>query len=77
MYSISETIETGNFLVTASPSIWVVGHILYWPPLGEEPDRSLLTPPGPDWIPHMCRVLKENIGKIIIIYSLIMQIISI
>lgn len=66
MWSIYETIEADKILVTACPGIWIIGHILCWPPPGQQVDRSLLTVPGPDWIPHMCRVLKENIGKIFI-----------
>lgn len=66
MYSVSETIENGNMLCTASPTLWVVKHILYWPPPGENVDRSVICSPGPDWIPHMCRVLRENIGKLMI-----------
>lgn len=69
MYSVSETIENGKLLVTASPGIWIKGHILYWPPPGQQVDRSILTAPGPDWIPHMCKVLKENIGKTCIVYT--------
>src|ERR1700704_4949863 len=64
MWSISETIEKGNVFVTASPSLWIDEHILYWPPPGEQIDRSTISTPGPDWIPHMCRVLKDKIGKI-------------
>lgn len=63
MYSVSETIEFELFLVTASPSIWIVGDILYWPPEGSSINRSILVPPGPDWIPYKCKVLKSNIGK--------------
>lgn len=67
MYSVSETIENGKSLVTATPGIWINGHILLWPPPGQQVDRSIPTAPGPDWIPHMCRILKENIGKMIIV----------
>ncbi len=64
MYSVSETIDNGKVLVSAHAGIWIKEHILYWPPPDQQVDRSLLTVPGPDWIPHMCRVLKENIGKL-------------
>lgn len=64
MYSVSETIENGKICATASPGIWIVGHILYWPP--GEVDRSQLIPPEPDWTPYMCKVLRENIGNIYI-----------
>lgn len=67
MYSISETIELENALVTASPGIWIIDDILYWPPDGSSIDRSTVVPPGPDWIKYKCKVLKENIGKKIFI----------
>lgn len=63
MFSVSETIENGKLLVTATRGIWIIDGILYWPPPGQQIDRSLLIAPGPDWIPHMCRVLRSNIGK--------------
>lgn len=63
LFCVSETIENGNVLVTASPEIWIVGHILYWPPEGSLVNRSQLVPPKSDWIPHMCKVLKRSIGE--------------
>ncbi len=64
MYSVSETIENGTLLVTAHLTIWIKDQILYWPPPGQLVDRSVCCEPGPDWIPIMCRVLREDIGKI-------------
>lgn len=32
MLAIVETIENGNIMVSASPEMWVDGHILYRPP---------------------------------------------
>lgn len=64
-YSVSETIENGNLLVTAHPRIWIKNHALLWPPEDQKVDRSVVCEPGEDWIPHMCRILKDNIGKAI------------
>lgn len=63
MYSVSETIENGKLCVSASPEIWINNGVLYWPPPDEQIDRSMLVAPGPSWRPHMCKVLRENIGK--------------
>lgn len=58
---VSETIEDGKLLVTASPEIWANGNILFWPP--RHVDRSVPTPPQSNWTPTMCKVLKSSIGK--------------
>lgn len=63
LFCVSETIENGNIMVVASPEIWVKGHILFWPPGPEVPNRSHPVPPGSDWIPQMCKLLKGSIGK--------------
>lgn len=62
MYSIVETIESENFMVTASPELWIKNDILLWPPPGEPIDRLNPVAPGPDWIPIKCTVLKGSIG---------------
>lgn len=62
-YSVTETIENDAVLVTAHPSIWVDGHILFWPP--GDVDRSKIVQPGPNWKRYMCRVLRSNIGNIL------------
>lgn len=64
LYCVSETIEDGLPMVTASPEIWVDGQILYWPPNGDV-DRSKIVPPQPDWTPIVCRMLKRSIVKLI------------
>lgn len=69
MWSVSETIENGIVCVSASPSVWIVDRILYWPP--GIANRSLISSPESNWIPHLCRVLKENIGKCIGILGLL------
>lgn len=63
MYSIVETIENGTVLVSACASIRIEDKVLYWPPAGSSIKRNDLSPPGSDWTPHMCKILKENIGK--------------
>lgn len=61
LYCVCETFEDGRIMVTASPEIWVNDDVLYWPP--KAVDRSVPTPPQPDWTPILCKVLKRSIGK--------------
>lgn len=61
LYCVSKTIENGEHLITATPEIWVVDDVLFWPP--GEVNRSVPTPPQADWIPYNCTVLKRSIGK--------------
>ncbi len=61
-FAVSETIENGEEMVTRHPRIWVVGHVLHWPP-SSNVNLSICIPPGPDWTRHMCRVLKDKIGN--------------
>lgn len=61
MFSVAETIENGTLMVTSCRSIWIEENILYWPPGVVDIRKNV--PRQPDWTPHMCKVLKENIGN--------------
>lgn len=61
LYAVVETIENGNICVTVASKIWIIDHILYWPP--GKVDLRNPTPPESDWVPHMCKVLRGSIGN--------------
>lgn len=65
MYSIVETIERDEKLITAVPASWVKGHELYWPDkkIDVTKGRQMYISPESTWEKFKCRVLKENIGK--------------
>lgn len=65
MYTVSETIENESPCVTYHPKIWIHEGILLWPPRGSVIEKKNIVAPEQDWIPFDCRILRDNIGKII------------
>lgn len=71
VYSVVETYEKKHTMITAVPTIWIIGDILLWPPQKNVSDyRKKCTVPTKTWKEvKIKRLVRSNIGtKKIYIY---------